>query len=150
MLCPECKKSSTKVIDSRDDSRSVRRRRVCLSCHCRFTTHEYIEPPKLKILKRNGVIEEYSRTKMQKGINLALEKRPVSAKQVSDAVDTIERNLYGQKNKLVQSKFIGNLVLEMLKKLDEVAYLRFLSVYRSFGSASMFQKEAEKLKKIKH
>lgn len=149
MQCPECKKSGTKVLDSRNDSRSVRRRRECLSCHCRFTTHEYIEPPKLKVLKRNGDIEEYSRAKLQKGLNLALEKRPVSPKQIDAIIDSIEGNLYGQKNKLIQSKTIGNMVLEKLKNIDEVAYLRFLSVYRSFGSASMFQKEAEKLRKIK-
>ena len=149
MLCPECKKSDTKVVDSRDDKRSIRRRRECLACHCRFTTHEFAEPPKIRVLKRNGEIENYDRNKLLKGLNLALEKRSVSAKQIDDIIDTIEGNLYGQKNKLVQSKTIGNMVLDKLKSLDEVAYLRFLSVYRSFGSASMFQKEVEKLKKVK-
>lgn len=145
MFCPECKIGETKVIDSRIDKRSVRRRRECLNCQARFTTHECIEPPKIKVLKRNGEIEDYDRNKMLKGINLALEKRPVTSRQLDAIIVNIESHFYGQKNKLIQSKTIGNLVLEKLKELDEVAYLRFLSVYRSFGSANMFQKEAEKL-----
>ena len=145
MLCPECKKSDTKVLDSRDDERLIRRRRECLRCHFRFTTYERIEPPKIKILKRNGEIEEYHRPKLAHGIHLALEKRPVTPRQIEGIIDEIEHDITRLRSKTVTSKQIGKFVTERLKEADEVAYLRFLSVYKSFGSASKFQKEAEKL-----
>lgn len=145
MLCPECKKSDTKVLDSRDDDRMIRRRRECLRCHYRFTTYERIESPRIKVVKRNGAVEDYQRNKLAKGIHLALEKRPFTCVQVESIIDTVEHEITKLKSKLVTSKQIGNFVINNLKELDEVAYLRFLSVYKSFGSASKFQKEAEKL-----
>ncbi|MFA6963614.1 MAG: transcriptional regulator NrdR [Patescibacteria group bacterium] len=150
MICPECKKSDTKVLDSRDDDRTIRRRRECLRCHFRFTTYERIESPKIKVVKRNGVIEEYSRSKLARGINLALEKRPVSANQIEGIVDAIEHEIAKLKSKYIASKQIGKFCIDKLKGADEVGYLRFLSVYKSFGSASKFQKEAEKLQRDKN
>ena len=147
MLCPECKKSDTRVVDSRDDQRIVRRRRECLKCHFRFSTYEHIESPKIKIIKRNGEAEDYTRGKLAHGIKLALEKRPVTPVQVENLIDTIEHELTKFKSKFVSSKQVGQIVIEKLKEVDEVGYLRFLSVYKSFGSASKFQKEAEKLAK---
>ena len=150
MLCPECKKSDTKVLDSRDDDRTIRRRRECLRCHYRFTTYERIESPKIKVVKRNGVIEEYSRNKLGRGINLALEKRPVSVNHIESIVDAVEHEITKLKTKYITSKQIGKFCIDKLKAVDEVGYLRFLSVYKSFGSASKFQKEAEKLQRDKN
>jgi len=147
--CPECKKSDTKVLDSRDDTRTIRRRRECLRCHYRFTTYERIESPHIKVIKRNGNSEDYSRIKLTKGINLALEKRPVSPAQIESLLDSIEHEITRLKTKFISSKKLGDFVIMKLKETDEVAYLRFLSVYKSFGSASKFQKEAEKLTKDK-
>jgi len=147
MLCPECKKSDTKVLDSRDDDRTIRRRRECLRCRYRFTTYERIESPHIKVVKRNGVVEDYQRVKLGRGINLALEKRPVSCSQIEGIIDAIEHEITKLKTKYITSKQIGKFCIDKLKEIDEVAYLRFLSVYKSFGSASKFQKEAEKLAK---
>jgi len=147
MLCPECKKSDTRVLDSRDDDRLIRRRRECLRCKYRFTTYERIESPRIKVIKRNGNIEDYSRQKLAHGINLALEKRPVTCGQIETVIDSIEHEITKLKTKYIASKQIGKFVIDKLKETDEVAYLRFLSVYKSFGSASKFQKEAEKLAK---
>ena len=145
MLCPECKKSDSKVLDSRCDDRFIRRRRECLKCHSRFTTYERVESPRIKIIKRNGAMEDYQRSKLAKGINLALEKRPVTCQQIESIIDSIEHDVTKLKSKFVTSKQIGKFVIDNLKEVDDVAYLRFLSVYKSFGSASKFQKEAEKL-----
>lgn len=149
MFCPECKKSDTKVLDSRDDTRVIRRRRECLRCRYRFTTYERIESPRLKVIKRGGGVEDYSRNKLAKGIFLAMEKRPVTPAQVEAILDGIEHEITRLKTKYISTKQIGNFAITKLKEIDEVAYLRFLSVYKSFGSASKFQKEAEKLAKDK-
>ncbi|PIS07631.1 transcriptional regulator NrdR [Candidatus Berkelbacteria bacterium CG10_big_fil_rev_8_21_14_0_10_43_13] len=149
MFCPECKKSDTRVLDSRDDTRVIRRRRECLRCHYRFTTYERVESPRLKVIKRNGESEDYSRDKLSKGIFLAMEKRPVSQAQIEAILDSIEHEITRLKTKFISSKQMGNFAISKLKEVDEVAYLRFLSVYKSFGSASKFQKEAEKLTKDK-
>jgi transcriptional repressor NrdR len=145
MQCPLCKKSDTSVLDSRDEISFVRRRRECLSCSYRFTTYERTESPKFKVLKRNNIREEYCRPKLQKGIELALEKRPFSESQISDIVTEIEHDIIKLGKKEVNSKDIGNIVIKKLKAIDGVAYLRFLSVYKKFASADKFQKEAEKL-----
>ncbi len=149
MLCPECKKSDTKVLDSRDDDRIIRRRRECLRCHYRFTTYERVESPRIKVIKRNGTSEDYQRPKLSKGIHLALEKRPLTCQQIESIIDSIEHEITKLKTKYISSKQIGKFTIDKLKELDEVGYLRFLSVYKSFGSASKFQKEAEKLTKDK-
>lgn len=147
MLCPSCKQSDTKVLESRDEDQFVRRRRECLICRFRFTTHEKIEPVKIQVVKRNGSVQDYVRAKLARGIYLAFEKRPFSESQVETIVDDIERNILLSGLRKIPSRQIGDLVITKLKAADEVAYLRFLSVYKSFGSAEKFQKEAEKLKK---
>ncbi len=145
MLCPECKKSETKVLDSRNEKRFVRRRRECLRCKFRFTTYEKIEPPKIQVFKRNGVVEDYQRQKIAKGMYLAFEKRPFGPSVIENLIDDVEHEIARLKSKVVHSKQIGDFVINKLKETDEVAYLRFLSVYKSFGSAKKFMKEAEKL-----
>lgn len=147
MLCPACKKSDSKVLDSRDEINFVRRRRECLDCHYRFTTYERLEPIKILVQKRDGHSEEYERQKLARGITLSLEKRPFQKQQIDSIVDDIERTILVLNLKKITSRQIGELVLDKLKQIDDVAYLRFLSVYKSFGSAKKFQSEAEKLHK---
>lgn len=147
MNCPECRKSDTKVLDSRDEIRFVRRRRECLRCKFRFTTYERIEPPKVQVIKRSGSTEDYQRGKVAHGIYLAFEKRPFGTSEIESIIDDIEFEITRHKDKLVHSKQIGDIIIKRLKEADEVAYLRFLSVYKSFGSARKFQREAEKLNK---
>lgn len=145
MLCPSCKKSDTKVIDSRDEDIQVKRRRCCLKCNYRFTTYETFESPRLRVIKKNGDLEEFCSEKIARGVKLALEKRPFNEDQTQDIINQIEQQIISLKINPVPSKEIGNIVLELLRKKDDVAYLRFLSVYKKFGSAKKFQKEAEKL-----
>lgn len=147
MLCPECKKSDTKVLDSRNEIRFVRRRRECLRCRFRFTTYERTEAPKIQVVKRNGSLEDYQKAKMGKGIYLAFEKRPFGPSQIEAIIDDCEHEITRLKSKMVHTRQIGDIIIRKLKKSDEVAYLRFLSVYKSFGSAKKFQREAEKLNK---
>lgn len=145
MLCPICKKSNTSVLDSRDEVSFVRRRRECIKCKYRFTTYERIESPRLRVVKRNGDKEDYSRPKLLKGITLALEKRPFSEAQINDLVLDIENEIIKTGKKDIDSRMIGDYVINKLKAVDDVAYLRFLSVYKKFASAKKFQREAEKL-----
>lgn len=149
MLCPECKKSDTKVLDTRDDNRLVRRRRECLRCRYRFTTYERTESPKIRVIKRSGVEEGYQREKLAKGIYLALEKRPYKISQIEAMIDSIEHEVTKLRTKNISSKQLGQITISKLREIDQVAYIRFLSVYKSFGSVSKFQKEAEKLQKNK-
>jgi len=123
----------------------IRRRRECLKCRRRFSTYEQLELLNFVVVKKDGRKEEYQREKLANGIRKALEKRPVDDKKIEEVVDEIEYKLHLQKDCEIQSKDIGKLVLEKLKELDDVAYLRFASVYKSFGSADSFKKEAEKL-----
>lgn len=145
MFCPECKNKKTDVLDSRNEGRLIRRRRECKKCKFRFTTHERIDQPKISVVKRNGETENYQRSKIVKGLYLALEKRPVNNLSIENAIDDIEYEISKLKLKIISTKQVGDIVLRKLKELDEVAYLRFLSVYKSFGSAKKFQREAEKL-----
>lgn len=145
MLCPSCKKSDTKVVDSRDEDIQVKRRRSCLKCDYRFTTYETFEIPKLRVIKKDNSVEEFCAEKLSRGIKLSLEKRPFTEEQTRDIIDQIIQQVLNLKMNPVPSREIGNIVLEMLRKKDDVAYLRFLSVYKKFGSAKKFQEEAEKL-----
>ena len=147
MFCPACKKSDSKVLDSRDETTFVRRRRECIKCHYRFTTYERLEPIKMQVVKRDGRIQDYQREKLARGFYLALEKRPFNDQQTETFIDDIERAILVLNLKRITSRQIGELVLDKLKTIDDVAYLRFVSVYRSFGSAKKFQTEVEKLKK---
>jgi transcriptional repressor NrdR len=147
MLCPFCNHCETKVIDSREsaDGKVIRRRRECLKCQKRFSTYEQLELLNFVVVKKDGRKEDYKREKLEKGIRKALEKRPIDGKKIEEAIDEIEYKLQLDKNCEVPARTIGKLVLEKLKSLDDVAYLRFASVYKGFGSADSFKKEAEKL-----
>ncbi len=144
MLCPLCKKSDSKVLDSRDEDTFVRRRRQCLKCEYRFTTFEKADLPNIKISKRDGSCQDYDRDKLARGIKLALEKRPFSCQQVDEIINQIEQVIMSKHKKEIPSKEIGEIVVKELRQIDEVAYLRFVSVFKKFGSAKKFQKEAEK------
>jgi transcriptional repressor NrdR len=145
MRCVECKKGDTKVIDSRDDEKTIRRRRECLKCGYRFTTYEKVEEPVLRIQKRDGRIENFDKEKIRLGIMRALEKRPIEDEILINLVDEIERQVILLGEKTVPSIKVGEIVSAKLKTIDEVAYLRFISVYKSFSSAESFESEAKKL-----
>ncbi len=147
MHCPFCSESETKVIDSRlvADGHQVRRRRECLACHERFTTFETAELVMPKVVKNNGNREPFNEEKMVRGIQRALEKRPVSADAIELAISHIKSQLRATGEREVASKMIGNLVMDQLKELDKVAYIRFASVYRSFEDIREFGEEIAKL-----
>lgn len=145
MHCTQCKKSDTKVVDSRDGHGSIRRRRECLKCGFRFTTYERLEIPQIKVEKRDGRIENYDREKIITGIIKSLEKRPIDDDQIAGLIDDIEQEIIVGNKKIVPSVEIGSIVTKKLKVVDEVAYLRFISVYKSFSSAKSFAHEAQKL-----
>jgi len=145
MLCPICKKSDTKVLDSRDEKQFVRRRRECLDCNYRFTTFEKIDAPKIKVRKRDLSVQDYSREKLSSGIQIALEKRPFDIHELEEIVTDIEQEIIRKPKSEIKSVEIGEMVISRLLILDEVAYLRFVSVFKKFGSAKKFQREAEKL-----
>ncbi|MGL6025837.1 MAG: transcriptional regulator NrdR [Vibrio sp.] len=147
MHCPFCSENDTKVIDSRlvADGHQVRRRRQCLACSERFTTFESAELVMPRVIKTNGNREPFDEDKMIGGLQRALEKRPVSADAVELAISTIKSKLRAIGEREVPSKLIGNLVMEQLKVLDKVAYIRFASVYRSFEDVREFGEEIAKL-----
>lgn len=148
MQCPYCQHENTKVTDSRDTGiYSIRRRRECLSCHRRFTTYEHIEMSPIYIIKKDGRREKYDKSKIKTGIVKALEKRPVSPEQIENLLDTIEEHVRKEGKEEISSTRIGEFVMEELKKIDEVAYIRFASVYRSFADITLFEKEVQKLTK---
>ncbi|EFP96065.1 transcriptional regulator NrdR [Vibrio caribbeanicus] len=147
MHCPFCSENDTKVIDSRlvADGHQVRRRRQCLACSERFTTFESAELVMPKVVKSNGNREPFDEDKMVGGLQRALEKRPVSADSVDVAISMIKSRLRATGEREVPSDMIGNLVMEQLKDLDKVAYIRFASVYRSFEDIKEFGEEIAKL-----
>ena len=147
MKCPYCENLDTRVIDSRptEEGHAIRRRRECDKCGKRFTTYEKVEEMRLMVIKKDGSREAYDRDKVVGGIVKACEKRPVSMAQIDHVVDEIERGLNNMMEKEVESTFIGELIMEQLKELDEVAYVRFASVYRQFTDAGTFLSEIEKL-----
>jgi len=147
MRCPFCEHDDTKVIDSRhtEDGHAIRRRRECESCGKRFTTYEKIEQMILMVIKKDGSREAFDRNKIMNGIIKACEKRPVPMAEIEKVVDDIERGLNNMMEKEVESTFIGELIMENLRKLDEVAYVRFASVYRQFTDVNTFVAEIEKL-----
>lgn len=149
MKCPVCYHADTKVVDSRvaSDGLSIRRRRECLKCGFRFSTYEEIEILDLTIVKRNGGKESYSREKMVKGLKKALEKRPITEENFKKLVHAIERDLQILRKNEITSGEVGQIVMKELKKVDQVAYIRFASVYESFKDAHMFKRELSKLLK---
>jgi transcriptional repressor NrdR len=151
MKCPFCENQDTKVIDSRptEEGQAIRRRRECDKCLKRFTTYEKIEQMLLMVVKKDGRRETFDRDKVLSGIVKACEKRHVPMAEIEKVVDSIERGLTNTMEKEIASTFIGELIMENLKQIDEVAYVRFASVYRQFTDASTFVAEIEKLFKSK-
>lgn len=151
MKCPYCNAQDTKVIDSRpaDDNSSIRRRRQCEQCGKRFTTYEKLETMPLMVIKKDDSRETYNRSKLENGIILSCHKRPVSSQQISTLVDQIETQIFGMEEREIPSSRIGELVMEKMRELDEVAYVRFASVYREFKDADAFMDELAKFLKTK-
>jgi len=148
MKCPYCQHENTKVTDSRDTGiYSIRRRRECLSCNRRFTTYEHIEMSPIYIIKKDGRREKFDKNKIKTGVTKALEKRPVSPEQVETLLDNIEEHIRREGKEEIHSSRIGEFVMEELEKVDQVAYIRFASVYRAFADITHFQKEVQKLTK---
>ena len=147
MKCPYCGAEDTKVIDSRPADNTIRRRRQCEQCGKRFTTYERVEATPLVVIKKDEVREEFDRSKIERGILRACHKRPVSVDQITALVDEIENELMSSGEKEISSKAIGELVMKKLAGLDDVAYVRFASVYREFKDVETFLREIEKLVK---
>jgi len=147
MKCPYCGYYDSKVIDSRsiDDNERIRRRRECIRCKKRFTTYEVVEHSPLMVVKRDDSREVFSREKLYSGILRACEKRPVSLQTIEKIVDNIERKLQNSVEREVASSVIGEYAMEALKRTDEVAYVRFASVYRQFKDINTFMEELNKL-----
>jgi len=147
LICPSCRKSETRVVDSRDDENVVRRRRECLDCKHRFTTYERMEAPRLFVVKKDGRREQYSRDKVLSGLRRACEKRPVAEAQMEEIVAGLERELFSRGENEVPTTMVGEKLMEALKSIDKVAYIRFASVYRSFDDIGSFQAELAELTK---
>lgn len=147
MKCPYCSFTDSKVVDSRptDEGQSIRRRRECIECKKRFTTYEKIEEVPIIVVKKNGNRESYDRNKILNGIIKSCEKRPVSIKDIEKIVDEIEIELSNSLEKEITSVTIGEMVMNKLKDVDEVAYVRFASVYRQFKDLNTFMSELKKL-----
>ena len=147
MKCPFCGEENTKVIDSRpsEDNTAIRRRRICDSCDKRFTTYEKVETIPLFVIKKDNSRVQYDRSKIEGGIIRACHKRPVSAEQIESLVDKIESELLSGGEKEIESSRIGSLVMDGIKELDEVAYVRFASVYREFKDVETFMDELKKM-----
>lgn len=143
MKCPFCKKlQQTRVVDSRTikEGRSVRRRRECLKCKERFTTYEELELLRLTVIKRDGTKEDYNRDKVEGGLRRALKKRPVSEEQIEQLITQIEYDIQSKEKREMNSRTIGKIIMNHLRDVDDVAFIRFASVYKSVGSADSFRK----------
>lgn len=147
MKCPHCGHEEDKVVDSRpsQDGRAVRRRRECLKCKARFTTYEYVEQGTLAVIKSDYRREPFDRHKLLHGIKLACNKRPITPKEIEAMVDEIENQVITPSRTEITSKEIGELVMDKLRTMDEIAYVRFASVYRKFKDKSEFLEELKKL-----
>ena len=146
MRCPFCNQDNSKVVDSRpvDDTNSIRRRRMCESCGKRFTTYEKVETIPLSVIKKDQTREQYDRSKIQGGILRACYKRPIRVEKIESLMDSIEGDIFDTADKEISSTRIGEIVMEHLKDLDAVAYVRFASVYREFKDVSTFMDELKK------
>ncbi len=149
MRCPFCSYLESKVIDSRptEEGQAIRRRRECISCGKRFTTYEKIEEIPIMVVKKDGNREAYNRNKLLNGIIRACEKRPVSIDTMEGVVNEIEKTLFNSLEKEVSSEAIGEMVMQNLKDVDDVAYVRFASVYRQFKDINSFMDELKKILK---
>ena len=149
MRCPSCQYNGTKVVDSRpvDENKSIRRRRECEQCGFRFTTFEKVEETPLIVVKKDGSREEFSREKVLRGLIRACEKRPVTLEQLEEIVFTIEKELRRMGNSEIKSEQVGEKVMDKLASVDEVAYVRFASVYRQFKDINVFMEEVKEILK---
>ena len=147
MKCPYCSSDNTRVIDSRpaEDNSSIRRRRLCDSCGKRFTTYEKVETIPLIVIKKDNNREQFDRSKIEAGILRACHKRPISANQINMLVDEIETEVFNREEKEISSAEIGELVMDKLKDIEAVAYVRFASVYREFKDVNTFMDELKKI-----
>lgn len=150
MKCPYCACQDTRVIDSRDTAEmdAVRRRRQCVACGKRFTTYERYELPDLRVVKRDGRVQDFDRDKLEVGVLRACEKRPIAREAICELLDTVEEELRAMEGP-VPTMEIGGVVLEKLRKLDEIAYMRFASVYKAFYDVSHFEQELKQLKQFR-
>jgi len=147
MNCPFCSHHESKVVDSRptDEGQAIRRRRECIVCSKRFTTYEKVDEIPLIVVKKNGNREPYNRNKILNGVIRSCEKRPVSLRDIEQLVDGIEKQIYNIMEREITTELIGNLVIDKIKYLDEVAYVRFASVYREFKDINTFMDEVKKI-----
>ena len=148
MQCPNCNKKESKVIDSRSiqDSSSIRWRRVCMSCDFRYTTYEYIVKYPIMIIKKNGDREEYDRKKIEQSFRIPCNKRPIAELVIQESISIIEDNIVDSNKMEIHSEQIGEMVMRELKKIDNIAYIRFASVYREFKDVGDFQAHIRDLK----
>ena len=148
MKCPSCHKEDSKVVDSRSikGGESIRRRRECDACNFRYTTYEYVLDNPVKVIKKSGEREEYDRAKLEKSFNIACEKRPIPEEKIQQSIGRIEEKISNISNIEIEAYQIGGLVMEELKEIDKVAFIRFASVYREFKDIGEFQAQIEDLK----
>jgi transcriptional repressor NrdR len=147
MRCPFCNYNETKVLDSRptEEGNSIRRRRECLKCSKRFTTYEKVEDLPIYVIKKDGTREAFDKRKIMTGLLKSCEKRPVSINQIENMADDIEKQIYNTLETEVTSQYIGEIIMKMLKDTDDVAYVRFASVYRQFKDINTFMDELQKI-----
>ena len=147
MKCPFCSSENTRVIDSRpaDDNNYIRRRRMCDECGKRFTTYEKVETIPLIVIKKDNNREQYDRSKIEAGVLRACHKRPISANDINKMIDEVETELFSREDKEIPSDEIGAIVMDKIKDLDDVAYVRFASVYREFKDVNTFMSELKKM-----
>jgi transcriptional repressor NrdR len=147
MKCPFCNQDNTRVVDSRpaDDNSSIRRRRLCDECGKRFTTYEKVETIPLTVIKKDRTREQYDRSKIEAGVMRACYKRPVPIQKIKEMIDEVEMDIFNREEKEIESKLIGEIVMDRLKDLDAVAYVRFASVYREFKDVNTFMDELKKI-----
>jgi transcriptional repressor NrdR len=145
MNCPFCYNTETKVVDSREtnEGRITRRRRECLKCEARFSTYEEIELLRLSVLKKSGLKVDYDKTKIETGVRKALEKRPVTEEKITQFIGEVEYEIRTKEKPEISTREIGKIILKKLRELDEVAYVRFASVYKSFSNIESFKKELD-------
>ena len=147
MKCPFCGKENTRVIDSRpaDEGGSIRRRRQCDECGKRFTTYEKVETIPLVVIKKDNIREPYDRSKIESGVFRSCHKRPISANDINKLIDEVETEIFSREEKEIPSDEIGEIVMDKIKDLDDVAYVRFASVYREFKDVNTFMSELKKM-----
>lgn len=147
MKCPFCNQENTRVIDSRpaEDNSSIRRRRLCDGCGKRFTTYEKVETIPLIVIKKDNNRETYDRAKIEAGVLRACHKRPISVEDINALIDKVEQELFNKEEREIPSKLIGEMIMNRLKDLDSVAYVRFASVYREFKDVNTFMDELKKM-----